>query len=34
MKNPKEKGEKMKIVNFLHFLFTAVHNPTKKPDHW
>ena len=20
----------MKIVNFLHFLFTAVHNPTKK----
>ena len=31
MKNPKEIGEKMKIVNFLHFLFTTVHNPTKKP---
>jgi len=31
VKNPKENGEKMKIVNFLHFLFTLVQNPTKTP---
>jgi len=30
-KNPKENSEKMKIVNFLHFLFTLVQNPTKTP---
>jgi hypothetical protein len=31
VKNPKENSEKMKIVNFLHFLFTLVQNPTKTP---
>jgi hypothetical protein len=31
VKNPKENSEKMKIVNFLHFLFTLVQKPTKTP---
>jgi hypothetical protein len=31
VKNSKENSEKMKIVNFLHFHFTVVQNPTKTP---